>query len=76
MVNWLTSHPHVDVFFYLFDNETSYHSVDLNYIFGVPFIQTDVDEHVFCEKGCYYSPEGRNMSEMMMQILTQFAKDG
>ena len=71
-VNMLASHHDRDVYFFVFHNETVYHSVDLNYVFGVPFMKKDVDERGFYGE---YGAEDKEFSKFMMKLWSGFAKN-
>ena len=76
MVQWLTLRGDRQVYFYIFDNGTVYHSIDLNYVFGVPFTMRDVDEFGFCDGRCNYSQQDKDFSKFMMKMWVSFARDG
>ena len=71
MANLMTSHGSSAVYLYVFDNDTVYHSADLNYVFGVPFVKQDMDETKFC---CHFRPEDEDLSRFMMRLWATFAR--
>lgn len=61
------------VFTYYLDHHISYHSVELNYIFGVPYIGGCVDEIGILRE---FTDEDKKKSALFMEIWSNFAKYG
>ena len=62
-----------DVYTYYLDHHTSYHSVELNYVFGVPFIGGSVDEFGILKN---FTDVDKTKSTKFMRMWTNFAKYG
>ncbi len=73
MAQELSKRPGMHVYKYHVDNEISYHSVELNYVFGVPWAGGDVDEMGIIK---IYNETDKDISVMFMKLWTDFAKHG
>lgn len=76
MASDIASAPGTDTYVYYLDLEESYHSVELNYVFGLPFIGGVIDEY-----NKEFSPETsssvvKRLSLTIMKMWTSFAKYG
>ncbi len=71
----LSSHPDTQIYQYHFSTQDSYHSVELNYIFGAPFSGKFADE-MSAGNGKNFSSKDRDHSRLMMLIWSDFAKYG
>ena len=74
MADHLAAKPGQKVYLYYVDNYISYHSVELNHVFGVPWIGGDVDELSIWKK--MDAPMDKQRSVTFMQLWTNFAKWG
>lgn len=73
MASMLARKAGMPVFLYHMDNDISYHSVELNYVFGVPIVGGDVDEMGIIND---FNDTDRTISHMFMRLWTDFAKHG
>jgi carboxylesterase type B len=66
------------VYQYHVDLSPSYHSADLNYLFGTPFSGLFVDEMSENGRGniSKFTETDRNFSRRIMRLWTSFAADG
>ncbi len=69
----LSNHSDVRVHQYHFTAHDSYHSVELNYVFGAPFSGVFADE-MSGGHGKNFSERDRAHSRFMMRLWTNFAK--
>ena len=69
------SDHNVPVYHYHFAPRISYHSVELNYVFGSPFNGKYADE-MGSYFGTNFTEEDRKHSREVMVMWTQFAKHG
>ena len=61
------------VYTYYFDHHITYHSVELNYIFGIPYIGGSVDEFGILQK---FDEVDKDKSSLFMKMWSDFAKTG
>ena len=73
MAGKLSTVPGMRVYLYHLDNLVSYHSVELNYVFGTPFIGGEVDEMGVLSN---FSDNDREYCRIFMKLWTDFAKTG
>ena len=71
----LANHSDMRVYQYHFTTQDSYHSVELNYVFGSPFSGLYADE-MGADKGKNFTEKDREHSRFMMILWTNFAKYG
>ena len=71
----LVSHHNPEVYQYHFSVDDSYHSVELNFVFGAPFSGKCADEMsaTVCRN---FTKQDRQQSERIMAMWTNFAKYG
>lgn len=67
---------HVPVYQYHFSADSSYHSVELNYVFGAPFSGVFADEMTVNGTVDSFCPRQRNLSLQIMKLWTSFARHG
>lgn len=67
---------HVPVYQYHFSLDDSYHSVDLNYVFGAPFSGQFADELTVNGTVDMFNSSQRNLSLQIMKLWTNFARHG
>ena len=75
MASQLARGSHAKVYLYHLDNMPSYHSVELNYVFGTPFIGGDVDEMGILNTRLFTEFD-KQKSVMFMQMWVNFARYG
>ena len=63
-------HP---VYMYYFNSALSYHSVELNYVFGLPFVPGSVDEMGAITQ---FNDSDKEISSFMIKLWTNFATYG
>jgi hypothetical protein len=71
----LTSQHQREVYQYMFSSDYSYHSVELNYVFGAPFSGKFADEMTTSGLKNFSDSEKRH-SILMMTLWTNVAKYG
>ena len=71
----VASVPGCNVYVYYVDGVESFHSVELNYVLGAPFLGRPFDE-VDMATSSNFSDNDRQLSEMFMQLWTNYAKWG
>ncbi|KAK2182357.1 hypothetical protein NP493_357g02001 [Ridgeia piscesae] len=69
----VASVPGCRVYVYYVDGVTSFHSVELNYVLGAPFLRRSFDEF---QPTTNFSSTDRQLSEMFIQLWTNFARCG
>src|SRR4051812_38117620 len=67
---------HGQVYQYHFSLDSSFHSVELNYVFGAPFSGYFADEMTINGTIDLFSEEDRRLSIIVMSLWTNFAKTG
>ena len=75
MATLLSAQENMKVYIYYLENYISYHSVELNYVFGVPWIGGDVDE-LGMFNDMEKVPQDKTKSLQFMKMWTNFAKTG
>ena len=73
MAEKLSRKRNSQVYTYYLDHHTSYHSVELNYVFGVPYIGGSVDEIEILRN---FTDVDKRKSSMFMKMWSNFAKFG
>ena len=71
----LANHSDMRVYQYHFTTQDSYHSVELNYIFGAPFSGLYADE-MGAGEAKNFTEKDKDHSRFMMTLWTDFAKYG
>ena len=69
----LVSDHNDQVFQYHFTMQQSFHSVELNYVFGAPFSGQCADE-MSVERPCNFTHKDKQHSVRIMTLWTNFAK--
>ena len=72
----LISRHQKEVYQYFFSVDPSFHSVELNYVFGAPFSGHFADEMTLNGSIESFDEEDRTLSRRVMRIWTHFAKHG
>ena len=70
----LANHSDMRVYQYHFTTQDSYHSVELNYVFGAPFSGLFTDE--MSAEGKNFTKKDKDHSRFMMLLWTDFARYG
>ena len=72
----LASKHHPDVYQYHFNTHDSYHSNELNFVFGAPFSGEFADEMNTENSNKTFTEREKNLSVTVMRLWTNFAKYG
>ena len=74
MAGLLSHRKQQQVYVYYFNHQISYHSVELNFVFGTPFIQGSVDEFEQLNIVKNFTAKDKWRSNMFMKLWVNFAK--
>ena len=72
----IVSHYQPEVYQYHFTLDPSFHSVELNYVFGTPFSGHFADEMTDGGTVELFTEQQRHLSLIVMEMWSNFAKDG
>ena len=71
----MASVPGCSVYVYYVDGVESFHSIELNYVLGAPFLGRRFDAR-YSAKSVNFTNTDKRLSEMFIQLWTNFAKWG